>query len=438
MKIPKEKKIPRIELLTLGDELLLGIRVNAHLAFIGEVLERNGIKLQRNMVVQDDLGEIKTAFKNAWARADVVIMTGGLGAARVTNAREAVAGVLGIGLEFVPEVEKAIKEDFESIGRKMGKRFLRQCYKLDGSRLLPNHFGTAPGIWYEEKDKGKILVMLPGMASEMKPLFEKEVLPRFQDKGYLMSSHAYFQLRTIGIDEEALEERMEPMVEKYPGIMINYVLFQGIIDVRLSSGATLYSWSELKRMGEECRNFLGDDFFAFGHGHLANIVLKEMRTMECTVAVAESCTGGRLSDAFTNIPGASKVFSGGVVCYSNEAKMSALNVPEALLEQHGAVSAEVAVAMAIGASELYSTDYGLSVTGFAGPSGGTSENPVGSVFIGYSSPQGVWAHKVMYPGQREAVKVRAVNVALDWMRRKLKQEKLEDYMADINKKDKDK
>lgn len=421
---------PRIELLTLGDELLLGIRENSHLQYLGGQLERHGLSLARNMVVRDDADEIKNAFLNSWGRSDIIITTAGLGAARINNTREVIAEILGIGLEFVPEVQKAIEEDFQSIGRTMGKRFLRQCYKLDGSETLNNNFGTAPGIWLERE--GKILIMLPGMASELRPMFENEVIPRLQDKSLLNPCNAYLQLRTIGIDETRLEDLLEPTFDKYPGLGVNYCLFQGILDIRLSSDAVSYSWEDLKKIGAECRQLLGEDFFCYGHESIAQGIFNQLRAMEKTLAVAESCTGGKIADAFTNIPGASKVFAGGAVCYNNEAKVHILGVPDALIEQHGAVSAEVAVAMATAVAEKFSASYGLSVTGFAGPGGGTSENPVGTIYIGYHSPSGVWAHKVMYPGQREAVKVRAVNAAFDWMRRKLNQDRVEDYMADLD------
>lgn len=424
--------LPRIELLTICDEQLLGIRENVHLKYIGAQLIRHGLSLARNTVVRDDAEDIKDTFIKSWIRSDIIITTGGLGAARINNIREIVAEVLGLGLEFVPKVQESIDSDFQSIGRTMGKRFLRQCYKLNGSEILQNNFGTAPGLWLEHN--GKILIMLPGMTSELNPMFENGVIPRLQDKGLLKPSHGYLQLRTIGIDEGSIEKLLAPVFDRFPGLAVHYCAFQGIIDIRLSSDVVSYNWDELKRVGARCQQLLGEDFFAYGHETLADGVFKQLRAMEKTLAVAESCTGGKLSDAFTNIPGASKVFAGGIVCYNNEAKVHMVNVSQALIETHGAVSAEVAVAMATGAAEKFSTSYALSVTGFAGPGGGTSENPVGTIYIGYYSPAGVWAHKVMYPGQREAVKVRAVNAAFDLMRRKLAQDKLEDqdHLADCD------
>lgn len=424
------KKEPRIELLTLGDELLLGIRKNTLLTYIGSELARHGLTLSKSTVVRDNTEEILESFKASWLRSDIVITTGGLGAMRINNTREAVANTLNVGLEFDPEVEASIQLDFDSIGRNMGKRYIRQCYKLEGSELLTNNFGTSPGIWLQ-KD-GKIVIMLPAMPPELKPMFRNEVIPRLQDLGLLKPSNAYYQLRTIGISEEEIEEKLKPIYENNPGIGINFCLAEGIIEVRFSSDAVGYSWDQLKKIGKEASELLGDDCFAYGHETLQQQVFDMLRAMEKKLAVAESCTGGKLADAFTNIPGASKVFSGGVVCYNNEAKIHMLGVPESIIEQHGAVSAETAVAMATAAAEKFSANYGLSVTGFAGPGGGNAENPIGTIYIGYHSPSGVWAQKVMYPGQREAVKIKAVNAAFDWMRRKLNHDKVVDYMADLD------
>lgn len=422
--------LPRIELITVCDEQLLGIRENMHLKYIGSQLIRHGLSLTQGIVVQDDAEEIKDAFLKTWVRSDIIITTGGLGAARVNNMREVIGEALGLGLEFVPKVQEAIDSDFQSMGRKMGKRFLRQCYKLNGSEILENNFGTAPGLWLEHR--GKILIMLPGMSSELNPMLDQQVIPRLQDKGLLKPSYGYLQVRTIGIDEGKLEELLEPIFEKFPGLTVHYCLHQGILDIRLSSGIISYSWEDLKKIGVQCQELLGEDFFAFGHDTLADGIFKQLRAMDKSLAIAESCTGGKLADAFTNIPDASKVFAGGIVAYTDEVKIRMLNIPKHLIEKHGAVSAEVAVAMATAVAEKFSTSYGLSVTGFAGPGGGTSENPVGTVYIGYYSPSGTWAHKMMYPGQREAVKVRAVNAAFDLMRRKLAQDRFEDYLADCD------
>jgi nicotinamide-nucleotide amidase len=201
------------------------------------------------------------------------------------------------------------------------------------------------------------------------------------------------------------------------------------VDVRVAGGEREFSGDALKNIGNELRELLGEDFICFGHATLAKIVLDELREREATLAVAESCTGGLLSNAFTDIPGSSKAFLGGVVCYTNDAKVQLLEIPEDILLQHGAVSAEAAVAMVTSVAERFGSDYALSATGFAGPCGGTDQNPVGTVFIGYSSPYGAWSRRIVFTGDRLSVKARAVTAALDWLRRKLLKYKVEDLLA---------
>ncbi|MEY4272299.1 MAG: hypothetical protein RL250_1165, partial [Verrucomicrobiota bacterium] len=197
---------------------------------------------------------------------------------------------------------------------------------------------------------------------------------------------------------------------------------------RISSGGSGATAEQLLEVARRVRDTVGHDFVCTGHACLATIVVEQLRSLEKTVALAESCTGGLLADAFTDVPGASKVFAGSAVCYSNDAKMNILGVPECLLAQHGAVSAECAAAMATAAAEKFGSDYALAVTGYAGPGGGTDADPVGTVYLGYVSPTGVWSRRVHLPGDRAQVKLRAVNTALDLMRRKLNKYRVEDLM----------
>lgn len=417
----------KLDLLTLGDELLLGLRENGHLHYLGAEFARHGLPLRRNLVVRDEPAEIEAAFRDAWAGADVIITTGGLGPTSDDNTREAVARVLGLPLEFDPSAEAAIIERFARLNRRVTPRDQKQCYRPRGADLLPNRHGTAPGL-YLEKD-GKILVMLPGPANELRPMFESEVLPRLRLAGILAAEESYLQLRTCGLGESLVEERIRPVVEQHPGLGLAFCAHQGMVDVRIASGGQDFSTDELKVIARQMRDVLGEDFVCCGRHSLAKVVLDELRARESTLAVAESCTGGLLSNAFTDIPGASKVFAGGVVCYTNDAKVQMIDVPEDILMQHGAVSAEAAVAMVTGVAECLGADYALSVTGFAGPGGGDESTPVGTIFLGYASPVGVWSRKVVYSGDRLAVKARAVTTALDWMRRKLLKYKVEDLLA---------
>lgn len=417
----------KIDLITLGDELLLGIRQNGHLCHIGEQLARLGLTLRRNMTCRDQAGDIRYAFGAAWDSADVVITTGGLGPTSDDNTREVIAELLGLPLDFHAPTEAAIKERFAKLGRVMGQNNYKQCYLPQGAESLPNPHGTAPGIYYH-KD-GKHLFMLPGPSTELKPMLLEQVLPRLRAAGLCRPDDTYLQIRTIGVGESALEEKLQPVFARYTGLNVAYCAHEGMVDVRLNSPDGSLNQNDLKQIGKDCRDLLGTDFICFGSAPLAKVIFDHLRADEKTLAVAESCTGGLLSNAFTDIPGISKVFIGGVVCYNNEAKMEMLGVPECILMQHGAVSAETAVAMATGVAERFGSDYALAVTGFAGPSGGTPENPVGTIHIGYHSPCGTWCVRVLFPGGRAAVKARAVNRALDVMRRKLCKYKAEDALA---------
>lgn len=420
-------KPAKVDLITLGDELLLGIRENGHLQYIGSELARHGLALRRNMCCRDTRDEIVAAFREAWMSADIVIATGGLGPTSDDNTREVIAHCLGLELDFHAEIEQAIRARFERLGRQMSDNNLKQCYVPRGAEVLPNPYGTAPGLHL--RLDGKHLFMLPGPASELKPMFETEVMGRVCGDGYCSIDDAYLQIRTIGVGESALEERLRPVLEANPDVHIAYCAHQGMVDIRLSLGEAPVDYPRLREVGDACRQTLGPDFVCYGHCPLAKNIFNYLRAHERTLAVAESCTGGLLANAFTDIPGASKVFAGGVVCYNNDAKMALLGVPEDILLQHGAVSAECAVAMADGAAERFGTDYALSVTGFAGPSGGTPDNPVGTIHIGYHSPVGTWCVRMVYPGERAAVKTRAVNRALDVMRRKLNKYTVEEALA---------
>ncbi|WP_269539355.1 competence/damage-inducible protein A [Cerasicoccus fimbriatus] len=417
----------KVDLITLGDELLLGIRENGHLQFIGGELARHGLALRRNVSCRDTAEEIIHTFEEAWKTADIIITTGGLGPTSDDNTREVIAQCLGLKLEYQPEIEAAIQARFDRIGRVMCENNLKQCYIPTGAEIIPNPHGTAPGIYLQHK--GKRLFMLPGPASELRPMFHEQVLPRICDDGFCSIEDAYLQIRTMGVGESALEIKLQPILERNPDVHIAYCAHQGMVDVRLSQETIPIDHAHLRAVADECREALGPDFVCFGHCHLAKSIFNFLRAHERTLAVAESCTGGLLANAFTDIPGASKVFAGGIVCYSNESKMELLGVPECLILQHGAVSAECAVAMAEGAAERLGTDYALSVTGYAGPCGGTEENPVGTVYIGYHSPLGTWCIRMVHPGERSAVKVRAVNRALDIMRRKLQKYNLEEALV---------
>ncbi|MFZ9682247.1 MAG: CinA family nicotinamide mononucleotide deamidase-related protein [Cephaloticoccus sp.] len=408
----------RFELLTLGDELLLGLTANGHLTFIGAQLGKRGVQLARNVTITDEAAAIARQFRESWAQADVIITTGGLGPTCDDRTREVIAEVLEQKLVFDPEIEEAIAERFNRLGRKMTPNNLKQAYRFESGEVLPNANGTAPGLWVEQD--GKILCMLPGPPNELQPMFVEQVLPRLAERGLLLAREAYVQIRTSGIGESALETKLQPIFDRFgPALNIAFCAHQGQVDCRLSSPSGELSAVKIEGIAAECAALLGEDFMCFGDDPMAKVCADLLRAQEKTLAVAESGTGGMLASAFTDLCGAAKFFQGGVICSSNEAKMTLLDCPECLISQHGAVSAECAVALATGVSETLGADYAIAITAFAGPCSGTKENPVGTIFVALHAPHGVWSKKLSYPGPRKTIKTRTVNIALDWLRREL-------------------
>jgi nicotinamide-nucleotide amidase len=419
-----DNRLRQVLVINVGDELLDGIRENGHLVWLGEHLARRGLPITRSIVVRDDAAEIAREVGQAWGAYDLIVTTGGIGPTSDDHTREAVAAALGVRLEHVPAAEVALRERFALIGRKVAAADLAQCTVLAGGQSLPNPRGTAPGVFFHQGRSA--LVMLPGPSLELRPMFEHEVVPRLRQIGCACRGEAYVQVRTFGLGAVPLEQLIRPLLA--PGMVLTFGTHTGVVDARISSGGSGATAEQLLEVARRVRDTVGHDFVCTGHAGLAAIVVEQLRSLEKTVALAESCTGGLLADAFTDIPGASQVFAGSAVCYTNDAKMNILGVPECLLAQHGAVSAECAAAMATAAAEKFGADYGLAVTGFAGPGGGTVADPVGTVYFGYVSPTGVWSRRVHIPGDRAQVKLRAVNTALDLMRRKLNKYRVEDLM----------
>jgi nicotinamide-nucleotide amidase len=408
----------RFELLTLGEELLIGLTPNSHLTFIGAQLSRRGISLQRHVTVNDEADAIAQQFADSWAKADVVITTGGLGPTCDDRTREALATVLGQKLIFDPEIEKMIIDRFARLGRKVTENNLKQAYRFERCEVLSNANGTAPGLWVEQDRK--ILCMLPGPPNELHPLLLDQVIPRLAARGYLLEREAYVQVRTMGIGESMLETKLQPVFDRRgEALTVAFCAHQSQVDCRLSSPNDTIKLAQLEEIARECASLLGEDFLCFGHDSLAKVTAELLRSQEKMLAIAETATGGLLANSFNEIAGARKIFAGGCVCCSNESIMELLDVPECLLAQHGAVSAENAVAMATGAAERLGADFALAVTGYCGPCTGTAEHPIGTIFLALYSPHGVWSKKLCYPGPRATVKVRAVNAALDWLRREL-------------------
>ena len=302
----------RYELLTLGDELLLGLTPNGHLTFIGAQLGRRGALLQRNVTITDEVDAIAAQFRESWARADVVITTGGLGPTCDDRTREVIADVLGQKLVFQPAIEQAITERFARFGRKMTANNLKQAYVFEHGEVLANVNGTAPGLWVEQG--GRVLVMLPGPPNELQPMFIDQVVPRLAARGLLLEREAYVQLRSAGIGESALETKLQPIFDRCgSGLSVAFCAHQGAVDCRLSSPTGTLTPAQLESAAGECARLLGDDFVCYGHDTLAHVCAELLRAQDKRLAVVETATGGLLANAFTEACGACKFFAGGVV-----------------------------------------------------------------------------------------------------------------------------
>jgi nicotinamide-nucleotide amidase len=412
----------RAHLINIGDELLEGVRPNGHLIWLGEQLARRGIRLTQASIVRDELDAIADEVRQAWSRCDLVITTGGMGPTTDDLARDAVARALALPMEPDPAAERALRERFAKIGREVGELDLRQCRLPRGAVSLPNPRGTSPGLFLRVGERS--LAMLPGPGIELRPLFEKEVVPRLRDVGSACDGEAYVQVRTFGLGAAPLESLIRPLLR--PGMQLTFGTHSGVVDARISPGSSGACCDAMMDVARAVRDAVGDDFVCTGHSSLAQLAVERLGRLGRTLAVAESCTGGLLASHLTDIPGASRVLVGSLVAYTNDAKVGVLGVPQALIDQHGAVSAEVAAAMATAATERFGAHHGLAITGFAGPEGGTAADPVGTVYLGYSSPSGVWSRRIVVAGDRAQVKIRAVNTALDWLRRKLSRFAVED------------
>lgn len=417
----------QVLVLNIGDELLDGLRENGHLVWLGEQLARRGLPITRSMVVRDKAEEIAATLAAAWGQYDLIVTTGGIGPTSDDRTRASLAAAMGVKLQHVPAAEVALRERFSLIGRTVSAADLSQCAVPAGGESLPNSRGTAPGVFFHQGRTA--LVMLPGPLLELRPMFEAQVVPRLRTIGCACQGEAYVQVRTFGIGAVPLEEKVRPLLA--PGMVLTFGTHTGVVDARIASGGSGATADDLCAVARKVRDAVGNDFVCTGHSCLATIVVEHLRSLEKTVALAESCTGGLLANAFTDVAGASRVFAGSAVCYSNDAKMNILGIPDSILAQHGAVSAECAAAMATAAAEKFGSDYALSVTGYAGPAGGTEADPVGTVYIGYASPTGVWSRRVHLPGDRVQVKLRAVNTALDLMRRQLNKYRVEDLLHGV-------
>lgn len=409
----------QISLITIGDELLLGLRENSHLVTVGQQLKLHGAELAECLTIRDQPEEILSAFQQSIKNSDVIISTGGLGPTTDDCTRAVIAKLVDQPLVRNHEAEVHIADILEKKGRSPTSTSLSQADIPKGAMILHNANGTAPGIYI--KYHAKHIFLLPGPPREMNPILEEQVIPMLKQLDYSDSSTFSIIAKIIELGESEVQElvhSIQEQLETHP--QIAYCAHQGIVDVRLSRNENSdTSEEDVKEFALALQRSAGKNFLCFGQKSLAKVLVDHLKRMGVSLSVAESCTGGLLASTLTDVPGVSTVFKGGIVCYSNEIKINMLSVPSEVIDEYGAVSKECALALANECASLYKTDYALSITGYAGPDGGTAEDPVGTVYIGYYSPEGTWAYRIQNSGSREFIKTKAVYLALNWMRKKL-------------------
>jgi len=413
------------ELLTVGTELLLGFTVDSNAAVAGRALAAAGLRLVRRATVGDDEAAIRDAAAAALDRTGTVILTGGLGPTRDDCTREAIAALFGRALVRDPAVLAAIEERFARLGRgPMPEANRRQADVPHGATVLPNARGTAPGLMLED-GRGRLAVLLPGVPGEMQGLLEEEVVPRLLQRRGAAEPAAILSrtLRTTGISESALADRVgDPARILGEHLTLAWLPGPEGTDLRLTAWglAEVPARAALERAAAALRPLVGTHGYGEGDTDLAAVVLAELERRGAHLAVAESCTGGLLGARLTAVPGSSRVFVGGVVAYDNAVKLGLLGVSADTLAADGAVSEAVAREMATGAARALGAEAAAAVTGIAGPDGGTAEKPVGTVWIAALADGNVRTFHYTFPGEREVVRRRAAQAALDALRRTMR------------------
>ena len=406
------------EIIAIGSELLTPSRTDTNSLWLTEKLNGIGIEVKLKTIVGDDDARLEEAIRDALRRSRVLITTGGLGPTEDDITRKVAARALGRRLMFNEKVLDELRAKFARFGRAMPEINSRQAMVIEGAEVLANPHGTAPGLYLDHE--GRAVILLPGPPREMRPMFEQQVLPKLAAKaGYVRVARRV--LRVAGLGESAVDERIAPVYTQYKNPQTTILFNRSEIEIHLTAQAKTEQEAELLLDGlaGQIEERLPNAIFAFRGETMEEVIGLRLAVSGFTLAVAESCTGGLIASRLTEVPGSSAYFMEGVVAYANEAKIRLLGVPADLLGEYGAVSAEVAEAMAEGVRLRAETDFGLSVTGIAGPGGGTEEKPVGLVYIALSDDAHTEHRKLMLPGDRHLIRWRASQAALDLLRRRL-------------------
>ncbi len=413
----------KIEIITIGDELLLGFTTDTNAAYLARELAAHGVEVARRATVGDDADAIASAVRDALERTGAVITTGGLGPTADDLTKQAIAALFGRGLEMREEIVAMIEERFRVYGFKgrMPVSNRQQALVPEGARVLENRHGSAPGIWIED-DRGRWVAMLPGVPREMRGMTLDVIVPELQTRmGSVREVVRSRTLRCMGISESHLADLLGDRARTVRGLPVAYLPSIAGIDLRLTTRGMSDgdATALLDAAIAELKPIIGDHVYGENDTDLAEVVLQRSRARGFRIAVAESCTGGMLGARLTAVPGSSAVFVGGVIAYDNDVKTGLLAVDPATIRTHGAVSEETACAMAAGVRARMGTQIAIAITGIAGPDGGTPEKPVGLVWIAAEVDGRARASHRVYPGNREEIRQRASQGALDLVRRML-------------------
>jgi len=407
-----------IEIITIGDELITGHVIDTNSAFMAKMLVEAGMEVRYKSAVGDSMDAMVEAFRLAWRRAKVTITTGGLGPTDDDMTKKAIVKVFRRNLIFHEDILEDIRHRYALRGIDMPAINQNQALLPQGATLFPNKMGSAVGICIAEE--GQVFISLPGVPAEARQIMEDEVIPYLQGMRQGEPFHVV-RLRTTGVIETKLVEKLKPEMKIPSGVRLAYLPSYGGVDLRIL--ATAETQEEAEKKGNNLARFIeskvGKYIFTRGDDNLEAVVGQILKDNDKTLAVAESCTAGLLGHRVTAVSGSSDYFLGGILAYSNDVKTGHLKVDPKIIEEHGAVSEECAVAMANGCRELFGSDYALSITGIAGPTGGTDEKPVGTTYIGISSAHAGRAQLFSLGIDRDINRTRASYCALEMLRREM-------------------
>src|SRR5208283_3330031 len=407
------------EIIAVGSELLTPQHTDTNSLYLTERLNNLGILVRFKTIVGDSKEDLASVLRAALERSPLIVLTGGLGPTEDDLTRDVVAEVLGRPLHEVAELRQRIQDRYARLGRAMPENNLRQAQVPEGGEWLENRNGTAPGIWLEPK--GNIVVLLPGPPRELEPLFDATCVPRLER----MASRSRIKTRVykvVGLPESEVDQIIAPLYRLHANPSTTILASLGTIEVHLRARAATEKDAEflLAELGDKIELALGDHVYSTKGETLEEVVGMYLVMRQKTLAVAESCTGGLLAERLTRISGSSSYFLGGAVCYTNPMKTRWAGVPADLIQAHGAVSKLVAQALAEGVRACAGASIGVGITGIAGPTRGSNEKPVGLVFVALADERGTQVREFHFPGSRDRVRHWATQMALEMVRRRIR------------------